>query len=268
MKNKVALFLTLFFVSYCYSTDMEQRTTYLGLCTEFWDFDKPNPPTQEYAFFRHYVAQSSGPILEPMCGTGRYIIPFLEEGFEVEGFDASPFMFNTLRKKCEEKKLSPRIWEQYLETMPETKQYDLIFIPDTSFCHFLNHSDIKRALQKIYALLLPGGTFVFDLQTIYVKLANVGIWTGKIYKKSDATTIVESKLILPIENSIVPLMLRYELINNSGILKTEMEYYQIKLFHPNEMDGLLKEVGFSRIKKIKAHQHGRTPSAYDDTIVY
>jgi SAM-dependent methyltransferase len=266
VKKNIILFLTVS-ISFCYSMEQSQ-TTYLGLCTEFWDFDKPYPPASEYAFFRYYVAQSKGPILEPMCGSGRYIIPLLEEGFEVEGFDASPFMFNALRKKCEEKNLSPRIWEQYLELMPETKQYDLIFIPDTSFCHFLNSFTIKKVLQKIYSLLLSGGTFVFNLQTTSMKLDNVGVWTGKIYRKPNATIIIENRLILPIENSIVPLILKYELINNTEILRTEMEYYQIKLFHATEMDALLKDIGFSEVKKIKAYQHGKAPSYRDEVIVY
>ncbi len=253
---------------FCFTGDINKSTTYLGLCTEFWDFDKPVPSVQEYKFFRKYVANSSGPILEPMCGSGRYIIPLLEEGFNVEGFDASPFMFEAMRKKCAAKNLSPHIWEKYLEQFPETKQYNLIFIPDTSFCHFLTRADIKNALQKIYSLLLPKGIFVFDLQTIYEQLEHIGVWTGKVFRKNDTTTIVENRLILPRENSVVPVMLRYELVENGLLARTEMEYYRIKLFHPTEIDDLLKEVGFSKIKKIKAHQHGHAPSSHDDMIVY
>lgn len=268
MKNRICVFAIFSFVTYCYSGDVNKLTTYLGLCTEFWDFDKPTPSAEEYKFFRKYVAQSSGPILEPMCGTGRYIIPFLEEGFKVEGFDASPFMFEAMRKKCAEKNLSPHIWEQYLELVPETKKYKLIFIPDTSFCHFVTRPDIKKALQKIYSLLLPGGIFVFNLQTIYERLEHIGVWTGKVFRKTDTTSIVENRLILPIENSVVPVMLRYELVENGLLVRTEMEYYRIKLFHPTEIDDLLKEVGFTKVKKIKAYQHGRTAGPHDDIIVY
>lgn len=267
MKNYLRLPIMLFFVSYCYS-NLDSRTTYLGLCTEFWDLDKPTPPAREYAFFRQYIAQASGPILEPMCGTGRYMIPFLEEGFKIDGFDASPFMFKALKENCAQKKLSPQIWEQYLEFMPETKQYGLIFIPDTSFCHFLSPLDIKNALRKIYSLLAPGGIFVFDLQTTSMKLENIGVWTGKMYKKANSSLLVENNLILPIENSVVPLLIRYELIHNNEILKTEMEYYRIKLYQSGEMDKFLKDIGFSHIKKIKAYYHGQSPSAHDEIIVY
>src|SRR5438309_6210811 len=139
---------------------MNKPSLYLSLCTEFFDLDKPKASTAEYAFFHYYVAKSAGPILEPMCGTGRYLIPFLEEGFNVEGFDASPFMLKRLQTKCAQKNLTPHVWEQFLEGVPATllrqgfvgqaKQYNLIFIPDSSFCLFLNPVHIKMCLQKIY----------------------------------------------------------------------------------------------------------------------
>jgi SAM-dependent methyltransferase len=247
---------------------MSKPSLYLSLSTEFFDLDKPKATAMEYAFFHHYVAKSIGPILEPMCGTGRYLIPFLEEGFNIEGFDASPFMLKRLHTKCAQKNLTPHVWEQFLEDVPTTKEYDLIFIPDSSFCLFLNPEHIKACLQKIYSLLHNGGTFIFDLETVYAVPESTGTWQGKAYKKPDGTTIMCSTLPLPIENSIATVICRYELMDNTEIVKTEMEYFQIKLYYPTEMDALLKEVGFSYIKRIAAYNHDSVPSAHDYTIVY
>lgn len=247
---------------------MTKPTLYLSLCTEFFDLDKPVAAPEEYEFFRHYIAQARGPILEPMCGSGRYLLPYVEAGYAVEGFDASPFMLQALHAKAAKKNLTPQVWEQFLEGVPATKQYNLIFIPDSSFCLFLDQSHIKMCLQKIYSLLQTGGTFVFDLETVYAVPATTGIWRGKAYKKSDGTTILSSTLPLPIENNIATVICRYELIDGTEILKTEMEYFQIKLYYPTEMDELLKEVGFSQIKRVAAYEHNSSPSAQDYTIVY
>lgn len=241
---------------------------YLTLCTEFFDLDKPIPTIEEYQFFRHYIAQSQGPILEPMCGTGRYLIPYVQEGFDIEGFDASPFMLNALYTKCKQHNITPTIWEQFLEQVSVKKQYDLIFIPDSSFCLFLDFAHIMLCLQKIYDLLKIGGTFVFDLETIYATPDKIGIWQGKAHQKPDGSTIMCNVLPLPIKNNIVTTICRYELFNKTEIIKTEMEYFQIKLYHEGEMEALLKEVGFSHIKKIAAYNHEISPSAYDYTIVY
>lgn len=246
---------------------MNKPILYLDLCTEFFDLDKPQASLQEYAFFHHYLSQAQGPILEPMCGTGRYLIPYLEEGFNVEGFDASPFMLKALHNKCAQKNLKPHVWEQFLEDVPATKQYNLIFIPDSSLCLFLDLAHIKTCLQKIYSLLQKGGTFVFDVETVYAVPDKVGVWQGKAYKKPDGTVILCSVLPLPIENSIATAICRYELIDKTDIIKTEMEYFQIRLWH-TEMNELLKEVGFSQVKKVAAYDYNAEPSAYDYTVVY
>jgi SAM-dependent methyltransferase len=247
---------------------MNKPSLYLNLCTEFFDLDKPKASAAEYAFFHHYIAKSTGPILEPMCGSGRYLIPYLEEGFNVEGFDASPFMLKALHTKCAQKNLTPHVWEQFLEGVPATKQYNLIFIPDSSFCLFLDPAHVRMCLQKIHSLLQDGGTFVFDVETVYAVPESTGTWQGKAYKKPDGTTIMCSTLPLPIENSIATVICRYELMDKTDIIKTEMEYFQIKLYYPTEMDALLKEVGFSQVKRVAAYDPDSAPSAYDYTIAY
>ena len=83
--------------------------TYLSLCTEVYELSKPNPPEDAYAFYRDYAVKVNGPILEPMCGTGRFLLPLLEEGFDVHGFDASDHMLGVLHAKAETKNLKPTV---------------------------------------------------------------------------------------------------------------------------------------------------------------
>ena len=52
-----------------------------------------------------YVTDVKMRILEPMCGSGRFIIPFLEEGFNIEGFDISDDMLNSCRERMKAKNL-------------------------------------------------------------------------------------------------------------------------------------------------------------------
>ena len=47
--------------------------TYLNLCTQVYDLSKPQPPQDEYEFYRSYATAANGLILEPMCGTGRFL---------------------------------------------------------------------------------------------------------------------------------------------------------------------------------------------------
>lgn len=55
--------------------------SYLSLCTQFYDLIRPEPPEDAYAFYRSYVSNAVGSILEPMCGTGRFLLPLLHYFF-------------------------------------------------------------------------------------------------------------------------------------------------------------------------------------------
>lgn len=245
-----------------------KATLYLSLCTEFFDLDKPKAAHHEYNFFKHYIKHATGPILEPMCGTGRYLLPYLEEGYNIEGFDASPFMLNALHQKAQQKNLKYHVWEQFLEQVPLTKHYNLIFIPDSSFCLFLEPEHIAIALQKIYNLLLPGGTFVFDVETVHAIPAKTGLWQGKAHTKTNGSTIISNTLPLPIENNIASVICRYELMENTEIIKTEMEYFRIRLYNADELENILKNIGFRSVKQIKAYDLKSKPAAQDYTVVF
>jgi SAM-dependent methyltransferase len=268
MKKKyVAAVLTCVVLIFSYAQEL-QVTSCFSIGAEFWDLDKPLPYIPEYSLFRSYVQEAKGNILEPMCGAGRYLVPLYEEGFKIDGLDASPFMIDILRKKCIKKNIAPHIVEQFLELMPETKKYSLIFIPDTSICFFNDLDQVKKNLKKIYSLLERGGKFVFDIQTQYARWGEIGVWTGRAHRNKRGDMIIESSLPLEIKDSISTLLLRYEIMRDNKIIKTEMETYSARLYGPMQMDKLLKEVGFKRIKKIKAYDRKSAPGEKDPTIVY
>ena len=49
-----------------------QLDTYLSLCSQYYELDKPDAPHDALEFYLKYVKNTDGPILEPMCGTGRF----------------------------------------------------------------------------------------------------------------------------------------------------------------------------------------------------
>lgn len=247
---------------------MNKATLYLNLCTEFFDLDKPTPPKEDYDFYLAYVKQAEGPILEPMCGSGRYLIPMLELGYTIDGFDASPFMLSSLHKKCAEKKLTPHIWQEFLQNITCHQRYSLIFIPDSSLCLLLKPIDIVTALQKLYDALTPNGTLVFDLETIYATPAKIDIWHKKTHVRADGKQIILHTLPLAVEDQIATVLCRYELVDKTEVIKTEIEHFQIRLYHPAEMVTILQAVGFKDIKCIKAYNQQSEPDPYDYTVVY
>ncbi|KIA77543.1 hypothetical protein DB43_GE00240 [Parachlamydia acanthamoebae] len=82
----------------------KQSESYRELCTEFYVLDNPHAPLDALRYYLACAAEANGSILEPMCGAGRFLIPLIEEGYDVTGFDNSPHMLEVCRNKCFEKK--------------------------------------------------------------------------------------------------------------------------------------------------------------------
>lgn len=70
----------------------QMKSSYLNLCTEFYDLTKAEAGPKEVAFYEKLLGTAKGPILEAMCGSGRLLIPLLKEGLVLEGVDNSSHM--------------------------------------------------------------------------------------------------------------------------------------------------------------------------------
>jgi hypothetical protein len=52
-------------------------SSYGSLCTEFYDLDKPNAPRDALDFYALKARAAGGRVLEPMCGSGRFLVPMV-----------------------------------------------------------------------------------------------------------------------------------------------------------------------------------------------
>lgn len=104
-------------------------TAYGTLCTKVYDLTKPLASGAELDFYKQRLKKSDL-ILEPMCGSGRLLIPLLQEGFTVHGLDNSRDMLANCRKRISSLNLpQPTLFETSVENMQLESQYDAIIIP-------------------------------------------------------------------------------------------------------------------------------------------
>ena len=77
--------------------------SYGDLCTEFYDLDKPTAPELALEWYGAALAgaleESPGRVLEPMCGSGRFLVPLLKRGLLVDGVDPSEPMLKACRAR-------------------------------------------------------------------------------------------------------------------------------------------------------------------------
>lgn len=243
---------------------------YQNLCTEFYDLDKPEAPADELKFYLEYVEKAQGPILEPMCGSGRLLIPFLEKGFAVEGLDASLHMMKACLRKCAAKKLEPTLYSQFLNEMSLDKQYALIFIPCGSLGLITDKEELKVCLKNLFNHLLPNGKLVFEIETINGIPKNLGIWHGRMRTKSSDSKIIVSHLpTYDSETQTLQVLCRYDLVQNTQIMQTEIEEIHTHLYQHEEMDNLLEDTGFKDKNILRFKAYGRAePDENDAVIVY
>lgn len=236
------------------------------MCTQVYDLSKPTPSAKVFAFYRDYIKKAKGPILEPMCGSGRFLIPFMEEGFEVHGFDTSQYMLDALQHKARDKGLSPIMWNGSIQDLMRSELYGLMFIPAGSFGLIVEPEEIQRSLQKMYDHLQSGGTLLFEVETSRAVPDPQGVWRGSICELQNHQKII-ANYCSTITNQVCTAIARYELIESGQIVQTEIEEYKVKLYDDTtELLDLLHKSGFEQINIFKVFDRAQKPGI-DDAVI-
>jgi len=165
-----------------------------------------------------------------MCGTGRFLLPLIEEGFDVYGFDASNHMLEVLYAKAKAKNLEPKVWKGFFEDLKRPQKYNLIFIPSGSFCLILSITQEEKALKTIYDHLNNDGIFLFKAETLHA-VPKQGVWRG-------------------------------------SVIHAEIKELRVKIYQQDQLIEMLKVTGFKHIKTLKAFDQSFPSSDQDESIVY
>lgn len=251
---------------------MERKplTTYQALSTLFYDLELQNDTSGALAFYWSYAKSAQGMILEPMCGTGRFLVPFLQAGLAIEGFDASAHMLAALKKKCASLGLeNPPVWQQFVQDFTSSKRYHLIFIPFGSWGLITNQAEAYHSLVNLYSHLAPDGKLILEIETVNSVPYPCDIWRRGIHKKDAVTTIaINTFTTYNSSTQLFSARCHYELIQNSIITQEEAEVFDQYLFRNNELDELLKTIGFRAFYKYQNYQKAEATSTTAPVLIY
>ena len=140
--------------------------SYGTLCTEFYDLDKPVAPAEALEYYLGRARDAKGGILEPMCGSGRFLLPMLRAGLPIEGTDASRAMLQACRARARREGLHPVLYEQPLERLRLPLKYSMAFIPSGSINLIPDSDDFRSALLRLREHLHPGGLLLLEFVDI------------------------------------------------------------------------------------------------------
>jgi len=211
------------------------------LSTIFYEFNNPFPPEDELEFYLSY-AKMDMKILEPMCGSGRFLVEFLKKGYDIDGFDISPAML----KKCEQKlnELNYNANLQccdFLEYSSEEK-YDLIIIPANSFSLITEETKILQCLNKLKELCKPDGKIIIEIDC-----KNKIHFTEKYdvrIKYRDGKIVLRTyidKIVRP--GNAIDYILRYKLYEDNICVYMIKEKMYKKYYVKNEFEKYINNAG-------------------------
>ncbi len=241
--------------------------TYQKLCTEFYDLEPHRDGAASMIFYIDQARQANGLILEPMCGTGRFLIPMLQEGLAIEGFDASPYMLDALKQKWARlSSTPPPVWQQLVQDFSSSKKYTLIFVPYGSWGLITDVEASKQCLQNMYEHLAVGGKLIIETETIASVPQPCEIWRRGVHRRADGSKIaVNTFATYEPATQLFKSICRYESIGDIGIEEVETEDFWMYLYRFHEMDELLREVGFTDIKKYQ--DYALTPATDENAHI-
>ncbi|MCI9072751.1 MAG: class I SAM-dependent methyltransferase [Lachnospiraceae bacterium] len=220
------------------------KNYYGSLCTEMYEILHQNAPQDELDFYLSY-AEKGMSILEPLCGSGRFMIPFQARGFDIRGMDLSTEMIAKLKEKAPDAIVFQGDILEYISD----ERYDYIFISSGSVSLFTDMEMCKSILRKMKDLLNKGGKFVFAVDTVADRCSD-----DSEYKTSISVKTKEGfDLILKGKNyydekthtQFSPGI--YELYDGKTLLQQEQMDFQTHLYELGEIEEYLQDIGFTKV---------------------
>lgn len=222
-----------------------KKNYYGSLCTELYELLHQEVPEDELDFYLSY-AEKGKKILEPLCGSGRFLVPFLQRGFDISGIDLSGEMLNKLKEKAPNARV---VQADVTEYCPD-ETFDYIFISSNSVSLFTDMDVCRKILRQLKSLLAPKGKLVFAVDTIANQCPNDSDYNISVSIKTDAglDLVLKSKNTYDEASQTQFSPGIYELYQGATLLQREEMDFQTHLYRFGEMEQCLAELGFPSIK--------------------
>ncbi|MHB9927175.1 class I SAM-dependent methyltransferase [Clostridium botulinum] len=238
---------------------------YGSLCTVMYELLHPHAPEDELQFYLQY-AKKEMKILEPLCGSGRFLVPFLERGFNITGFDMSEEMLKELYKKAPKAK----VFQSSIEKFSPKEKYDYIFITSGSFSLFLDEDIAFNVLVKMKEALGPKGKFVFAAETTANIISDREEYLENCHVKTKEgyDIIFKSKSFYDKHKKILSTPSLYELYDGDKLLRKEEMDFRIKLYDSGELEELILKAGFKGSHVFSDFKKSKPVDRNSETFLY
>ena len=235
------------------------ETWHYGLVALWWsefNFDGP-----EVSYFKKAIQHSGVPALDVGCGTGRILVPCLEAGIEVHGTDISSEMIDYCQAKLDSRNLQTNLYVSPTHELDLDYEYKTI-ISCGVFGVGTSREEDFEGMKRLKKHLISGGKFIFDFY-LPGKKSNEWEWSEEHqsnlpskWSKPDCRDLPD-ETSLSLQTRILEFNLteqyyireiRVEQHKNKILVATEQRQIRLNIYLKNEVELMLKSVGFSEVK--------------------
>jgi len=242
---------------------------YGKLASWVYNLDKPvGRSFGDVEFYRQRLEDVDGPVLEPAVGNGRILVPLLEAGVRIEGFDASDEMLGYCRDECGKRHLSAGLTRQRFDDFSYDRRFAAIIMPAGSFQLITDAASAAAVLKRFHDHLAPQGRLIIDLDPIGGFLGASGSIRSWATDDGDLLTLTDDRVETDFIAQTTLSHLRYEHWQDGSLTRTELDLFKLRWWGVNEFSLALQAAGFSDVQVSGNYQHGRAPQPGDDTISF
>lgn len=241
---------------------------YGSLASRVYHLDKPiGRSFGDIEFYRERLGNCREPVLEPAAGNGRVLIPLLESGLNMFGFDASPEMVAFCEEECTRRGFPTPVDIQTFEAFSYEHRFEAIILPAGSFQLIVDPAIALRVLNRFREALLPGGRLIIDLDLLSC-LADAPGRARHWHDGQDILTLQEGSVERNFMRQTMLSQLRYELWREGKLVSTEMELFHLRLWGLTEFELALRIAGFSSIAIFGDYGRVARPEEAGQTITF
>jgi len=220
---------------------------YGRLCTLFHDADKPRASDAEVAWYTERLPRDSGPSLEVMSGSGRLLIPLLQQGRNVHGADPSSAMIASCEARLSAAGLATPLFRQDAVTLNLPFRYVAAIVAAGSFQLLTDPLAAQKALERIRAHLVDPGLLLVDMYVPAEAAHPPGAPVVQVQTVTlpDGTKIARrSEVFVDVEGRRIDIKSRYEQRERATITAREDESFAFTWYTEEEIAELLKDAGY------------------------
>jgi SAM-dependent methyltransferase len=251
-----------------YERDESRLSSDYGmLCSEVYDLDKPiGQPRNDVGYYLNQLIGVTGRILEPAVGTGRVLIPLLESGLDVEGFDTSPEMLDVCRRHCRERDLHAVLRQADMTTFVQPAAYAAVVIPTGSITLLDGKEATAAALACFHQSLQPAGRVLVDVPPpqLIAEPEPMRHWRAGSFVWTLQTQHIEYDAVA----NQTTRWLRYEKWGAGVLVASELQLFKLQHWSVSEFEQMLSDAGFTSITVTADYRAGTPPVAGSDVWTF